>query len=80
VDVNGVGKSYWNDANTLKQDPYELVNARLGFETDHFEVYLWAKNIFDAEYEAIAFEFPGFPPLAQAGDPQIFGITLTGRF
>jgi len=80
VAVNGVGKSYWNDANTLKQDPYELVNARLGFETDHFEVYLWAKNIFDAEYEAIAFEFPGFPPLGQAGDPQIFGITLTGRF
>jgi iron complex outermembrane receptor protein len=80
VDVNGVGKSYWNDANTLKQDPYELANARLGFETDYFEVYLWAKNIFETEYEAIAFEFPGFPPLAQAGDPRTFGITLTGRF
>ena len=79
LDANGIGESYWNDANTLKQESYELVNVRLGFEADHFEIFLWSKNIFDTKYQAIAFEFPGFPPFAQAGDPQTIGITLTGR-
>ena len=80
LELQGLGKSYWDEANALKQDPYELVNLRLGLESEHFDLHLWAKNLFDREYEAIAFSWPGWPAVGEAGDPQTFGITLTGRF
>ncbi|MDL1962658.1 MAG: hypothetical protein LWX01_13400, partial [Deltaproteobacteria bacterium] len=56
-------------------------NARLGYEKEGFEIYLWAKNLFDEEYVTRAFEIAelgGY--FGRAGDPQTFGITLTARF
>ncbi len=80
AEVNGIGPFYWNDANTLKQDAYHLVNMSLGLETENFDLLLWARNIFDTKYEVVAFEFPGSSPLGQAGDPLTFGVTLRARF
>lgn len=80
AEVNGIGPFYWNDANTLKQDAYHLVNMSLGLETENFDLVLWARNIFDTKYELVAFEFPGSDPLGQAGDPLTFGVTLRARF
>lgn len=79
VDLLGVGDAYFDFANTEKQGPYELVNARLGYEREHFQIYLWAKNLFDKEYVSRAFEY-GDIFVGRAGDPQTFGVTLTARF
>lgn len=79
VELQGIGKSYWDSANEIEEDAYELVNSRLGYETEHFDIYLYAKNIFDKEYLSAALDMGNYYG-ARAGDPQTFGIMLTGRF
>ena len=76
AELQGVGKFYWNDANTLKQDPYELVNLR----TDNYSITFWAKNVFDKKYNCVAFAFSGSSALAQVGAPRSFGVTFRADF
>jgi iron complex outermembrane receptor protein len=78
-ELNGIGSFYWNDANTLKQDAYTLVNLSLGVETEVFDILLWGRNVFDTEYEAVGFEFPGSDPVGQSGDPLTVGVTCRLR-
>ncbi|MBI9080525.1 MAG: TonB-dependent receptor [Pseudodesulfovibrio sp.] len=80
AELQGIGPFYWNDANTLKQNAYEMVNLRLGLESDHLDLTVWSKNLFNTNYQAVAFEFPGSTPKGQAGDPRTFGLTLSARF
>lgn len=80
AELQGVGKFYWNDANTLKQDPYELVNLRTGLETDNYSITFWAKNVFDKKYNCVAFAFSGSSALAQVGAPRSFGVTFRADF
>ena len=80
AELHGIGESYWDPANTYKQDSYELVNARIGYEMKHFDIYLWGKNLLDKEYttysvQGIAGDYVGLPE-----DPLTFGVTVTGRF
>jgi len=53
VDINGYGKTYFNNANTNSKDPYKLVNAKIGYEAEDYDIYLYGKNIFDEEYHSI---------------------------
>ncbi len=76
----GIGSFYWNDANTLKQNAYQMVNLNIGFEREQFDLVFWTRNLFDEHYEAIAFEFPGSDPVAQSGAPVTFGVTFRLRF
>jgi iron complex outermembrane receptor protein len=80
VELQGIGDFYWNTDNTLKEEAHELVNLRAGLESDHFDLILWARNLFDEHYRAVAFEFPGSDPRGQAGSPLTFGLTLKARF
>ena len=80
AELQGVGKFYWNDANTLKQDPYELVNLRTGLETDNYSITFWAKTVFDKKYNCVAFAFSGSSALAQVGAPRSFGVTFRADF
>jgi len=50
ADLNGYGKIYSNPSNTQGIDAYELVNAKIGYEADDYDIYLYGKNIFDKEY------------------------------
>ena len=77
----GVGKFYWNDANTLKQDPYELVNLRTGLETDNYSITFWAKNVFDKK-STIAWPSPSpaLSALARVGAPRSFCVTFRADF
>ncbi len=79
IGLQGIGDFYYDLANTEKENAYELVNARLGYEMKNFEIYLWAKNLFDEEYATRAFDYGGYY-VGRAGDPRTFGITLNGRF
>ena len=80
TELNGIGSFYWDDANTLKQDAYQLVNMSLGLESEKVDIVLWARNLFDEAYESVAFEFPGSDPIGQSGDPLTMGITVRFRF
>ena len=75
MDLLGTGKFYSDAKNTNKQDAYELVNLRAGYESRHFDLVLWCENLFDEEYTLD----PGMIA-AIDGKPLTLGITLTGRF
>lgn len=81
VELLGVGDFYYDSANTEKQGAYQFINARFGYETEHFDIILWAKNLFDEEYVTRAFEIASLGGyFGRAGDPRTFGIMLTARF
>ncbi len=81
LELQGVGEVYFDAANTEKESGYQLVNARIGYEWEHFDLYLWGKNLFDKEYIPWAFDATGAGDwFGHSGDPLIFGITLAGRF
>lgn len=50
IDISGYGDMYLDSANENKRDAYELVNAKVGYETDEYDIYFYAKNLFDKEY------------------------------
>ncbi|MEM6432832.1 MAG: TonB-dependent receptor [Cyanobacteria bacterium P01_D01_bin.115] len=80
VELLGFGTTYFDDANTLKQDPYAIVNARLGYEFDNAGIYLFANNLFDTEYITQAFAFPPFGDVAAFGAPRTIGTQFRMQF
>jgi iron complex outermembrane receptor protein len=79
ADLLGIGKIYGNAVNTVEEDPYELVNLRLGYEGEHFDLSLWCNNVFDKEYETIKYAW-GPDELGVDGEPRMLGVTVTYRF
>lgn len=86
VDVTGVDAFYYDNVNNFKSKSYTLSNARIGYEIDQWEIYLWGKNIFDQKYTTRGFVFENDPAYANSkqferlGDPRQFGITARMRF
>jgi len=78
ADINGYGKTYFDSANTYSQDAYELVDTKVGFEADDYDIYLYAKNIFDKEHHATNAYFNGTTTIYNEG--REVGISLTYRF
>jgi len=79
LELQGLGTYFFDDANTLEQDPFVLVNARIGYEFDNSGVYLFANNLFDQEYFTAAFA-PFGTPRANFGDRRVVGIQFQTRF
>ncbi|WP_320044321.1 TonB-dependent receptor [uncultured Desulfobacter sp.] len=77
VDLIGYGKMYFDRDNKYSRDPYELVNAKIGYEAEHYDVYLYGKNIFDTEYDSEGY-YGGYYTVYS--DPREVGIQLTYRF
>ncbi|MSU36132.1 MAG: hypothetical protein EXS36_13720 [Pedosphaera sp.] len=86
VGVTGIGAYWFDEANTVKQPAYALLNARIGFDYKKVGIALFGRNLLDKKYYANALDlgpranaprgfFVGTP-----GDPMIFGVELTGRF
>ena len=66
--------------------PYELANARVGYETGNWSVQLWVRNLFDRHYAVRGFYFGNEPPdfptrlYTRAGDPRQLGVTFDMSF
>ncbi len=52
ADIIGYGKMFADKANMYARDAYQVVNAKIGYETEHVTVYLYGKNIFNEEYDS----------------------------
>jgi iron complex outermembrane receptor protein len=79
VELAGFGTTYFDELNTLKQDPFALVNVRIGYEFDNYGIYAFANNIFNNDYVTQAFNTT--TGLAGTyGDPATFGIQFRSRF
>ncbi|ESA35326.1 hypothetical protein N836_12625 [Leptolyngbya sp. Heron Island J] len=79
LELQGVGQTFFNEANTVEQDSYALVNARLGYEFDQYGVYLFANNLFDTRYIAQGFDFNGTRAGA-FGAPATYGVQVRSSF
>jgi iron complex outermembrane receptor protein len=77
TDVLGTGKTYFDKAKIGSRDAYTLVNAKIGYEGEDFDVYLFGNNIFNEEYNAENF-FSGF--ITVYSDPGQYGLQFAYRF
>ncbi|MEM9541971.1 MAG: TonB-dependent receptor [Cyanobacteria bacterium P01_E01_bin.42] len=75
----GLGTTYFDEANTLTQPAYGIFNARLGYETDNYGIYLFGNNIFNVEYLTAAFGLVG-SQTNQYGAPATFGVQFRAEF
>jgi iron complex outermembrane receptor protein len=80
IELQGLGTTFFDDANTLKQDSFAIVNARLGYEFDNYGIYLFANNIFDTDYLTTAVAFGSFGNLATYGAPATYGVQIRAKF
>ncbi len=76
IDLNGYGKMYFDKANQFSRDAYQLINTKIGYETDHFDFYLYAKNLFDKEYDSDGY-YSGYYTIYSP--PREIGVNLTWR-
>ncbi len=80
ADINGMDAFYFDNVHDFKSDSYTLVNARIGYEQENYEVYLWGKNITDETYATRGFQFDHFDgdgeqQYVRLGDPRQIGVT-----
>ena len=80
VDLSALGACYGDDRNQIEQDAYQLLSARVGYEADHWAVYLWGRNLGDSGYVTRAAVSPFGTPVAVSGEPRTIGATAVARF
>ena len=73
--ARGVGKIYWDEANSVKQPFYVTADASITLRSEDFSLRLWAENITDIDYNVFYFKSIGNEFLQQ-GKPAYFGATL----
>ncbi|OYX86392.1 MAG: hypothetical protein B7X99_13555 [Rhizobiales bacterium 17-65-6] len=79
VDWNWRSAFYFDVDNTIEQDAYGIVNARLGVEAKNWSLYLVALNLFDQDYYVVATD-NGYGPYGAPGDPRMIGVQARARF
>ncbi len=77
VEARHTSKFYWDEGNTVDRDPVTVVNTKLGYEMESFDVYVYGKNIFDARYHQY---FSAPLALGFTAQPQTFGLEVAYRF
>ena len=79
-----VGDQFFDPENRLRQDGYGLVNLRVGIETPHVSMTVFAKNLFDKDYRAYGYtDFQGSPfatDTAVAGQSRQVGVTIRAAY
>jgi len=86
LDVTARDAFYYDVSHDQRSESYELVNTRVGFESDSWTVSLWARNLFDETYAVRGFYFGNEPPdfpdtlYTRLGDPRQIGVTVEKRF
>ena len=79
ADVGVTGSYHYDEANTVRQDAYALVNVRAGLRSRWFIAEAWLKNALDTRYVPVAFAYPGLAPsgfLGEPGNPRTYGVSL----
>ena len=80
ADILGSGKFYGDAENTASQSSYQTMNLRLGYEEERFDLYLWARNLFDEEYLTYVSPYGNAGDIGLDGEPLTVGLSLVLRF
>ncbi len=73
--LKGNGKIWWNEANTLSQKIYFLLDAGVSLDSDRFSIRLWGRNLTSTRYYTFYFLSMGNEFL-QRGRGIEAGVTL----
>lgn len=80
VDLLGTGDMYSDSKNSAKEGDYKIINLRLGYETERFDIVLWCKNLFDEEFLKERFVSGMGWDQGLDGDPRMIGTSFRYRF
>lgn len=80
AEMQFIGSMYFDRANTKKQNPYSLYNAKVGYEREKWDIYFSVKNITDEQYFVEAYEDPDLGFLGLVGEPRTFSLIFKYRF
>ncbi len=76
ADIRGYAKTYIDPTNEYFNKAYELVNAKIGYEWDRFDLYVYADNLFDKKHNFGMFQGTQI----RLSSPREIGVKLTWRF
>ena len=71
-----LGDQYFDLANNIRQSGYSLLNTRIGFNYQNFEVMFWGRNLSESKYIAYAYDFGA----THLGNPRTVGVTVRVSF
>jgi iron complex outermembrane receptor protein len=71
-----LGTHYFDLANTIRQSPYHLLNARIGLSYRKAELALWGRNLTNQRHIGYAYDFGA----VHLGDPRSYGVTAGVKF
>lgn len=77
IDLSGYGDMYLDRDNKFKRSAYKIVNSKIGYESENYEVYVYAQNLFDKEYD-IDGMYGGY--YRAYSDPREVGVQLVYRW
>ena len=83
ANVNGQGKTWWDEANTFSQNLYALLGAHADYDFGPVIVSLWGRNLTDTKYNTFAVQSSaagGTRYFAQRANPLQVGIDLRIHF
>ncbi|MCP3675814.1 MAG: TonB-dependent receptor [Gammaproteobacteria bacterium] len=81
LDISKKDEFYYSDSHHQQSEAYQLLNMKVGYESENWEIYLWGRNLTDEIYHVRGFFFANEPPnwedklYTHQGDPRQFGIT-----
>lgn len=75
VEARFFGQQYFDLANTIGQDAYNILHARVGARLGKADLYLWIRNIANTTFIAYGYDFGG----VHLGNPRTYGVTASVR-
>ncbi|NJO98765.1 MAG: TonB-dependent receptor [Pleurocapsa sp. CRU_1_2] len=81
VELQGVGETFFDDANTIRQGSFAIVNTRLGYEFENFGTYLFVNNLFGKEYITNGYDLTSLgTTVVSYGAPSTVGVQIKAEF
>jgi outer membrane receptor protein involved in Fe transport len=87
VSLDSKDSFYFSDSHDQKSSAVSLLNATVSYQTEQWQVQLWARNILNRDYATRGFYFGNDPrdgytdkQYTQLGEPRVFGVTVDYQF
>ena len=83
MNMNGLGKTYWDNANTYNQKLYFVLGAHVDAVWDWIKVSLWGRNLTNTYYNTFAVDNVATGSkmyFAQRGNPFTCGVDVSFHF
>jgi len=75
-DITGQDSYYSSKTNNTKSEKYALMNLKVGYETENYEIYLYSNNITDKKYDLEGY----FDYYTVLSPPRETGISISYKF